>query len=93
MRTPLFQFRCDLPTQRRIREVAQIFGASSPADFMRQLVRAIIGTDQNLTLEFTQRLGRRLTDQMQLELVAAQERAARPRKRAQKGRKGAGRGR
>lgn len=94
METPQYPFRLRKETADKLNEVAKIYGASTGAAFLREMIEATIGGNQLRMMAFLQELGNKLSNQLQLELVAAQERAAlrqQPVKAGRKARKATGR--
>lgn len=88
MPTPLFAFRLAKPEQRKLAEMARIYGSPNPSAFVREMVGAICSGDMGTVNGFLGRLGEKLTGQLTLEfqrkalaeLQATREAAPRPAK-------------
>ena len=84
METPLYRLRLSKELQKKVVAIGKIYGAPNTSVFVRELLVAVCGGDLSAAQAFQSRLAEKLTGQMQLELVAAQERAARAQQPHQK---------
>jgi hypothetical protein len=90
MNTPIFTFRLPDSERATLKEVAKLYGARNPSEFVRDMLSSMCSGDLDRIQTFNMRLMHAIGGQMQLELSAA---AAANQKRTKPKKKGGSRAR
>lgn len=72
--TPYFSVRLNKRTQTTLKQLAKIYGSSTPSAFAREMITVMVSGDAEKIHEFNYRLFKRVGEKAQLQLELADKR-------------------